>query len=305
MVVSLTVDLDPVGAYHQIHGLSPADPGLRHHFSRLALPRFLELFERLGVRATFFAVGDDLASEDVGALLREAVSRGHEVANHTATHPYDLLDLDLASQAAEIDRAHARIAQVTGREPVGFRTPGYQINARLLNLLLERGYLYDASMLPSFPYYGLKLAAMALMRLRNRRSRSRVHAPWLLLAPEGPYRPDPQLPWRRGRSPLVEIPAATQVLGVPLVGTFLAGLPKATVRPLARHLARRSFVTVEFHAIDLVDLAPCGLRALAEVQPAGNIPLSRRLSIFQTFLDGLCSGGGGSQTLAQVAQGIV
>jgi len=280
----VTVDLDPLDAYHAIHGLEPAPRALRDHLSAVAIPRFRELFERLGLRATFFAVGQDLRSDRVAALLREAVAAGHEVGNHTHTHPYGLLDLPPAEQAAEMDRCHERIADATGVAPVGFRAPGYFLDGATLALLVERGYRYDSSMLPSWPYYAAKLAVLGRMGLQGRTSRSRLHPLTSLLSPDRPYRPDPERPWRRGNAPLLELPAASLVAGVPLVGTFLGDLPRPAPGLLARWLAARSFIAVEFHAIDLVHPTDGGLDALRGHQPGLDVPLARRMASYAALL---------------------
>lgn len=300
-LLSVTVDLDPLDAYHAIHGLEPAPSALRDHLSAVAIPRFRDLFERLGIRATFFAVGDDLGSERVAAALRDAVAARHEVGNHTHTHPYGFLDLDAAERAAEVARCHERVADATGVAPVGFRAPGYFVDGTTLALLADRGYCYDSSMLGSLPYYAAKLGVLGLMRLRGLRSRSRLHPPTSLLAPDRPYRPDPDRPWRRGRAPLVELPAASLVAGMPLVGTFLGGLPTAAARLLARWLAGRPFVAVELHAIDLVDVTDGGLDALRGRQPGLDVPLARRLTSYEALLAPLCRAAE-AVTLAEAAR---
>jgi len=295
-VLCVSVDLDPLDAYYAIHGLGPAPSGLADHLSIVALPRFRELFERLGVQATFFAVGTDLASERVANALRGAVAAGHEVGNHTHTHPYDFLDLPEAERASEVARCHARIVDTIGVVPMGFRAPGYFMDGATLALLAAQGYRYDSSMLPSLPYYAAKLGVMGLMGLRGRRSRSRLHPPTSLLPPDAPYRPDPRRPWRRGQgtmtttTTMVELPAASLVGGVPLVGTFLGGLPPAWAgnRLLTRWLQRRRFLSVEFHAIDLVDLDDGGLEPLRGRQPGLEVTVARRLAAFEALLAPLC-----------------
>lgn len=289
-LLSVTVDLDPLDAYHAIHGMAPAPTALRDHLSVVAIPRFLELFGRLGIRATFFAVGQDLGSERVAALLREAVTAGHEVGNHTHTHPYDFLDLPALSRAAELDRCHERIVDAIGVAPVGFRTPGYFVDGTTLGLLASRGYRYDSSMLPSWPYYAAKAAVMGLIGLRGGRSHSRLHPPTSLLAPDSPYRPDDKHPWRRGHSPLMELPAASLVAGVPLVGTFLGQLPGLAAGLLARWVSGRRYLAVEFHAIDLVALPDGGLEALRGRQPGLDVDLGQRLESYATLLGVLCRG---------------
>jgi hypothetical protein len=299
-LLCVTVDLDPLDAYHAIHGLPPAPADLRDHLSAVAIPRFLALFARLGLPGTFFAVGSDLASERVAALMRQAVAAGHEVGNHTATHPYGFLDLAAPARAAELDRGHEAVLRATGVAPVGFRAPGYYVDRTTLGLLSERGYCYDSSMLPSLPYYAAKLGVMGLLRLRGRRSRSRLHPPLCLLAPTAPYRPDATRPWRRGSAPLVELPAASLVAGVPLVGTFLGDLPRAAVGLLAGWLSRRPFVSVEFHAIDLVAPDDGGLDALRGRQVGLQVPVARRRRRFEALLAAL-AGRAEPVTLAQAA----
>lgn len=288
--VCLTVDLDPVDAYHRIHGLPPAASAYRHHLSRVALPRFLALFDRIGARATFFVVGEDLADPDVARLLSEAVAAGHELANHTEHHPYDFLDRPRAEHRAEVGRCHERLASLVGAAPVGFRSPGYHTNRATLRLLHDLGYHYDSSVLPSAPYWLAKAAVMASLRVRGRPSRARLHAPTDLLAPRSPYEVATTRPWRPGSGPLLEIPAASLVLGVPLVGTFLGALPTGMATALGATLRRRPFVTVEFHAIDLVDRTDGGLDALVPHQPGLDTDWSHRLATFEALLVRLCPG---------------
>ncbi len=46
--------------------------------------------------------------------------------------------------------AEAAIDAATGQRPVGFRGPGYSWSPTLLEVLVDRGYLYDASTLPTY-----------------------------------------------------------------------------------------------------------------------------------------------------------
>jgi peptidoglycan/xylan/chitin deacetylase (PgdA/CDA1 family) len=96
-----------------------------------------------------------------GRILAELAKAGHEIASHSYSHPYDLVRLGREKIADELDRAQAAIAEACGRLPVGFRAPGYEITAELLDLLCERGYRYDSSAFPAIPYYLAKAAVMA------------------------------------------------------------------------------------------------------------------------------------------------
>src|SRR5204863_1570294 len=93
LIASVSVDLDAVACYFRIHGLPGAPPEMaRHAVLRRCLPRFAELFAEAGVKATFFVVGRDLVDDAEGrARLAALAALGHELANHTFTHPYDLV----------------------------------------------------------------------------------------------------------------------------------------------------------------------------------------------------------------------
>src|SRR5262245_29264517 len=114
--ISVSVDLDAIECYFRIHALPPPVPErARFAILRRALPRFAELFDRHGVRATFFVVGRDLEEDAEGrALLAELARAGHELGSHTHTHPYDLVRLPRARIDEEIDRAHAAIGACAG-----------------------------------------------------------------------------------------------------------------------------------------------------------------------------------------------
>ena len=46
----------------------------------------LDILDQYGVKTTFFLVG--FWAEEHPDLVRELVSRGHEIGNHSATHPH-------------------------------------------------------------------------------------------------------------------------------------------------------------------------------------------------------------------------
>ncbi len=85
--------------------------------------QILDLLAGSGARATFFVCG--LAIEGREATLRRCIAEGHEVANHTHTHP-ELRQLDRAAVFAELDSASAAIESVIGTRPVHFRPPYFE-----------------------------------------------------------------------------------------------------------------------------------------------------------------------------------
>ena len=90
------------------------------------------------------------------------------------------------------------VGACAGAAPLGFRAPGYAINAEALDLLRARGYRYDSSVFPSAAYYGAKALVMAAMRATGRQSGSFLDDPRVLLAPRRP------VPARAGARPIDE-----------------------------------------------------------------------------------------------------
>jgi peptidoglycan/xylan/chitin deacetylase (PgdA/CDA1 family) len=304
-VASVSVDLDPVECYWRIHALDGAPPpGSRFAILRRCLPRFRELFARHGARATFFVVGRDLHDDPEGrALLAELARDGHELASHSYTHPYDLVRLAPAAIAHEIDRAHQAIADCAGLEPVGFRAPGYEVSADLIDMLCARGYRYDSSAFPSAPYYGAKAAVMGLMRVIGRRSGSFLGSPRVVAAPRGPYRPAAGAPYRVGELPIVELPmAVTPLMRWPVIGTSLITAPEWLRRRLVRAALREPFFNLELHGIDLADAAADEIpHALVARQPDLRVPLERKLQALDATLAQATAAGALFRRLDEVA----
>jgi peptidoglycan/xylan/chitin deacetylase (PgdA/CDA1 family) len=79
-------------------------------------------------------------------------SRRHEIAHHGYFHERAKTSED---EAADFDRATAALKRVTGREPVGSRSPADGLMPSTLDCLIERNFLYDSSMMGNdfSPYY--------------------------------------------------------------------------------------------------------------------------------------------------------
>jgi peptidoglycan-N-acetylglucosamine deacetylase len=302
---AISVDLDPLTAYYEIHGLGDPPRQLRQTILRKALPRFEELFAEAGVPATFFIVGRELEdNEEAQGVLRRMASAGHELGNHTYSHPYNLCRLPEQVVEAEVRKAHEIISNITSDEqaPVGFRSPGYSLNGRVLQVLANHGYRYDSSMFPSPPYYLAKMAVMAGMSLRGHRSGAVIADPRAVLSPAEPYRPDAAFPWRRGQSPLVEIPVAVMPLTrLPAIGTLLAVSPESLRRFVLRAMRSRPLFNLELHGIDLADAVADRIPTeLAGRQPDLRVPFAEKRRRFLQTLEEL-KGEYEFATLRQVA----
>jgi len=114
------------------------------------VPYVLNVLKDLDKRITFFIVGKDASLEHNHTALKAIVNDGHEVGNHSFKHETWLHLYTPKQLEQEITKAHETIAQATGQEPIGFRGPGFSWSHDLLEVLREKGYIYDASTLPTF-----------------------------------------------------------------------------------------------------------------------------------------------------------
>ncbi len=103
----------------------------------LITPLILETLRKGGVNATFFLVGEQV--EQFPALARAITAAGHEVANHTYTHPH-LAGLGPSEVWAELEASRRVVARVTGVRMRWFRPPGGDADAALLQYVHRMGY---------------------------------------------------------------------------------------------------------------------------------------------------------------------
>ncbi len=83
-------------------------------------PRLLDTLKQRGIRATFFVVGKNAA--EFPDILKRAVAEGHEIGNHSWSHP-QLTHLGAAGVAGEIEKTNAAIKAAIGHNPVLMRPP--------------------------------------------------------------------------------------------------------------------------------------------------------------------------------------
>lgn len=295
-ICAISIDLDPIPSYYRIHGLSAPPEELRALVMRRCVPRFAEILARHDIPATFFVVAEDLDVSARGAearasraLLADLVAAGHELGNHSYSHPYNLARLSAERIAEELGRAHELVGEVAGGAPAGFRAPGYDVSAEIFDELGNLGYKYDSSVFPAPAYYAAKAAVLGAMTLLRRQSGAVLTNPRALAAPGDPYRPAPRAPWRTGQATLVELPVAvTPRLRVPAIGTSLLIAPEWLRGRLLRAMRGRPFFNLELHGIDLADAEEDGIPGeLVDRQPDLQIPLSEKQRALEAILDRL------------------
>lgn len=214
---SLSLDLDDEWSYRKTRG----DATWSEYPSYIStiVPRALDMLQRRSLRITWFLVGQDAEFERNHAALRSIAERGHEIGNHSFHHEPWLHLYDEAALDAEIGRAEEAILAATGSRPVGFRGPGYSITQNVVDVLVRRGYRYDASTLPTF--IG-PLARAYYFATSGLRGKERTQRDALFGSVKDGLRPLHPYSWASAGGSLVEIPVTTMpLLRIPIHVSYL------------------------------------------------------------------------------------
>ena len=120
------------------------------------IERILALYERQGVRATFFTLG--WIAERYPQVVRRIVAGGHELASHGYGH-LRASDQSRAEFDQDIRSSKALLEDIGGQEVIGYRAPSFSIGERnlwALDALREAGYRYSSSIYPiAHDHYGM------------------------------------------------------------------------------------------------------------------------------------------------------
>jgi peptidoglycan/xylan/chitin deacetylase (PgdA/CDA1 family) len=297
---AVSVDLDEIPNYFGIHGLPEPTGPERSLVYDVAIDRLREVAASVSIPLTLFAIGSDLARAQAAEKLRALCDRGVEIANHTLDHRYDLVRLGRAEIRRQIHEGAGAIERATGTRPVGFRAPGYTITDEVFDVLAEIGVAYDSSVFPCPAYWAAKTAAISLIGLRGRTSRSVVDAPTVLMAPTRPYRVGRPY-WRRGGG-LLELPVQVTVgARLPFIGTYVTLGGPRVARLLARMCVGEPLVNFELHGIDFLDAAD-GLESLRPHQHDVRVPKERKLEALGAAIEELRRAGYAFVTLREAAE---
>jgi len=117
-----------------------------------ALPHLLDVFSRLGVKATFFVQEDHLcrAASKFRDLWKSLENGGHEIGYHA----HGLVRASQEEKEGIITSGLRRMKEL-GFNPISFRGGRYHLTGSLLSVLEDNGIRYDSSVVPglreSFP----------------------------------------------------------------------------------------------------------------------------------------------------------
>ncbi|MER6983921.1 polysaccharide deacetylase family protein [Streptomyces carpinensis] len=142
--IALGVDVDAVAGWLGSYGGedSPNDIQRGVFAGEVGTPRLLKLFERYGIRTSWFIPGHSI--ETFPEQTRMVVEAGHEIGAHGYSHENPIAmtprqEEDVLAKCVEL------IEQYTGRKPRGYVAPWWEMSPFTAELLHKYGFSYDHS----------------------------------------------------------------------------------------------------------------------------------------------------------------
>jgi polysaccharide deacetylase family protein (PEP-CTERM system associated) len=120
------------------------------------IDKILEMFDRAGVKGTFFTLG--WVCQNFPELVRNIAAAGHEIASHGIEHSR-VGTFSQAEFRVDAEESRKRLEDVSGVPVIGYRAPSFSIGRNTLwahDVLAEAGYTYSSSVFPiQHDHYGL------------------------------------------------------------------------------------------------------------------------------------------------------
>ncbi|HEV7264599.1 MAG TPA: polysaccharide deacetylase [Falsiroseomonas sp.] len=142
-IACLSFDFDTWSGF-AARGMTTPTPTSRGEFGVIGAARVLDLLRDRGLKASWYIPG--VVIETYPEACERVVEDGHEVGHHGWSHVPPAW-LEAEREADEFGRAIDSIVKLTGRKPVGYRSPSWDISDRTIDLIAQHGLRYDSSMM--------------------------------------------------------------------------------------------------------------------------------------------------------------
>jgi peptidoglycan/xylan/chitin deacetylase (PgdA/CDA1 family) len=176
------------------------------------MPILLDIYQKYQIKSTFFFTG--YIARLYPEMVKMVQKDGHEIGSHSFSHKKeDGLDrLSYQEQLYQLQTSKKILEDISGEEVISFRAPALRVSPSTASALIESGYLIDSSI--AAQRFDLFMSFGGVKKLR-----------WLF-APRCPYRVDARNIFRKGDSPLVEVPLSASIM--PYTSTTMRVFPRFT-----------------------------------------------------------------------------
>ena len=166
VAVSITFDIDIDSILHlehpdKAHRMVAALSLLR--YDRIAVERIVDMFGHFGIKQTFFFPA--WCMEQYPDLVEYILKYGHEVAHHGYIHESPNAQVSIEEERQWLQQSSEIIERMTGQRPRGWRAPLYDFSEFSADLLVEEGFLYDASLMGDDVPYVLKCGSGEIIEI--------------------------------------------------------------------------------------------------------------------------------------------
>ncbi|MGO9603268.1 MAG: polysaccharide deacetylase family protein [Candidatus Binataceae bacterium] len=122
----------------------------RGEFGRVGAMRLLDMLKHWGISSTWFVPGH--SAETFPQVIERIAAEGHELGNHGYLHTHPKSPED---EEQILVHGNEVLTRMTGRKPIGFRSPGAGLSENMVGLLVKHGFSYDSSLMGDdfTPYY--------------------------------------------------------------------------------------------------------------------------------------------------------
>ena len=246
-MINLHVDVDNFWVYEKEFNIK-INKDQEYIYSQ-ALPVLLNLLKKSQSKATFMVIGQDLKLKACQAFCKKALSIGHEIANHSFDHPISFGTMSYQQKKQQIIKTHQQIIKIFGKEPVGFRGPGYYQDKEIITILQKLNYKYDASLIPGFSQILMSIYANIKGGKNRYKTFGRLS---YLLSQQHPF----IAKGMHRNNELLELPISVMpFFRLPIHTTFAYFLGDWYRKLILAFLkTRHKYLLYLFHAIDFVDL---------------------------------------------------
>ena len=100
-------------------------------------PKLLDILDEYNAKCTFFLVG--IWVDKYPEMVKAIVERGHEIGNHSATHPH-MSQISEAKNLEELRIMSDKVENLTGVRPTLFRPPYGDYNNKVIRTARGAGY---------------------------------------------------------------------------------------------------------------------------------------------------------------------
>src|SRR6184192_753702 len=140
------VDVDAVAGWLGSYGGedSPLDISRGMFSGEVGTPRLVKLFERFGIKTTWFVPGHSM--ETFPEQIAMVVAAGHEIGIHGYSHENPIA-MTREQEEAVLDKCIELAQKLTGHRPAGYVAPWWEFSPVTNELLLKRGFKYDHSLM--------------------------------------------------------------------------------------------------------------------------------------------------------------